>query len=135
MSEADLHSWATWTEMILAGVAAIALVFVAAPYGRHDRSGWGPTIPNRAAWLVMELPAVVLFAAIHLMGDNRWATVPLVFAGMWQFHYIQRTFVFPFRIHTGGTQQVAHHEIRRRSFTDIVNFTAGYIHDTADIVI
>ena len=32
---------------LLAVVVFIALLLVAAPYGRHFRSGWGPTINNK----------------------------------------------------------------------------------------
>ena len=44
--------------IVLSGaVAFLALLFVPAPYGRHARAGWGPTLPTRLAWVVQELPA------------------------------------------------------------------------------
>jgi hypothetical protein len=102
MSEANLHGWATWAEIVFAGIAFLLLMFIAAPYGRHRRSGWGPTVGNSLGWLIMELPAVLGFLAIHLQGRNRWETVPLVFGGLWMVHYVHRTFVFPFRVRTAG---------------------------------
>jgi len=102
MSELDLHTWATWAEIVFAGLAFVALLFIAAPYGRHDRPGWGPEIPNAVGWVVMESPAVLLFVGIQLAGDHGLETVPLVFAGLWLFHYVHRTFVFPFRLRTAG---------------------------------
>ena len=102
MVEAQIHSWAAWTEIFLAGLALVALTFLTAPYGRHDRPGWGPTIPNSAGWVVMELPAVFLFLAIQLQGRHGLEAVPLVFLGLWLFHYAHRTFVFPFRVRTRG---------------------------------
>jgi hypothetical protein len=104
MTEAGFHSGLTWAEIILAGITFVLLLVVAAPYGRHQRPGWGPRMANAAGWVVMELPAVALFAAVHLRGEHRFEAVPLVFAGLWMFHYLQRTFVFPFRLRTVGKE-------------------------------
>lgn len=55
----------------------------------------------------MESPASLLFLAIYLTGDNRAQTVPLVLLGMWQLHYAQRAFVYPFLMRGGGRMPVA----------------------------
>jgi protein-S-isoprenylcysteine O-methyltransferase Ste14 len=92
---------------IMLGMAVltyVALQWVTAPYGRHGRSGWGPSIPSRVAWVVMESPAVFVFLAIYLGGQNRGALVPGVLLGMWMLHYVQRTFIFPFRIRSEGKE-------------------------------
>lgn len=102
MSEAGLHALLTGSEFVLAAVTVIALVFVSAPYGRHTRSGWGPSVPNRVGWVVMELPAVAVFAAIYLQGRHAAEVVPMIFGGLWMIHYSHRTFVFPLRLRTGG---------------------------------
>ena len=34
------------------------LLFISAPYGRHLRSGWGPLLPKRLGWILMETPAL-----------------------------------------------------------------------------
>ena len=102
MSEADLHRWITWTELVLAGVAFVMLLGVTAPYGRHRRSGWGPTVPDAVGWIVMESPAVVLFSVVYGLGEHAREAVPAVFAAMWLTHYIHRTFVYPQRIRTAG---------------------------------
>jgi len=57
---------------------------------------------TRGAWIIFESPAVVVFAAIYLAGDNAFTTTPLVLLGMWQFHYVIRTLVFPLRIRETG---------------------------------
>ncbi len=102
MSEAEIHSWATWLEIFLAGLTCLILLVVTAPYGRHGRSGWGPTISNRACWIFMEIPAVLIFIGIFAVGEHRMEAVPLVFLGIWQLHYIHRVFIFPFRLRTEG---------------------------------
>jgi hypothetical protein len=104
MTEAGVHAALTWLEIGFAVAALVALLFITAPYGRHERSGWGPTIPNVVGWVVMESPAVVGFAAVFLAGDSAGETVPLLFGAVWMTHYVHRTFIFPFRVRTGGKQ-------------------------------
>jgi len=81
---------------------ALILVFVSAPYGRHARSGWGPTIPPRLGWVLMELPASVGFLVFYLLGEDRLAPAPLALLALWQLHYVYRTFAFPLRMQPGG---------------------------------
>jgi protein-S-isoprenylcysteine O-methyltransferase Ste14 len=50
----------------------------------------------------MELPAVALFAAFFFTGTRRFELVPLVLLGLWQLHYLNRTFVFPVRMRASG---------------------------------
>lgn len=102
LPESTLHFYATLTEIGIAIPTAVALIWISAPYGRHMRDGWGPSIPSRVGWILMELPAVALFAGIFLLGDHRFELVPLVLLGIWQIHYVHRTFVFPFRLRAKG---------------------------------
>lgn len=81
----------------------LGLLFLPAAYGRHaqGRSAiWGPGIPTRWSWVIMEMPSSVGFAIIYFYGDKAWDLVPLVLFALWQAHYFQRTFIFPFRIRT-----------------------------------
>lgn len=94
-------------EFVLAGLTAAGLRFIVAPYGRHTRSGWGPTISARAGWVIMESPASLLFLAFYLTGDHRAELVPLVFLGLWQLHYAQRAFVYPFLMRAGNRMPIA----------------------------
>lgn len=103
MPEARLHHVATLTEIALAGVTFAALWFFAAPYGRHRRAGFGPGVPQRLGWILMEVPAVVVWAAIYFSGSHAFESAPLVMLALWQLHYVHRTFVFPFRIRTADT--------------------------------
>ena len=92
-----------WAVIALAVVTFLCLLRFAAPFGRHYAgTGWGPHVSNRIGWVVMELPATVLFALIYFNGEASRQWVPLIFLAMWQAHYLHRTFVFPFRTRTGG---------------------------------
>jgi 3-oxo-5-alpha-steroid 4-dehydrogenase 1 len=83
-------------EFALALCTVVGLRFVVAPYGRHGRAGWGPTLPARVGWIMMEAPAPLLFAAFYATGAHRGQLVPLLLLGLWQVHYLQRAFVYPF---------------------------------------
>src|SRR5690606_21590914 len=72
-----------------------ALGLVSAPYGRHERRGWGPTVPERLGWVLMESPASLLFLWIYLQGSRALEPVPLVMLALWQVHYVHRSFVYP----------------------------------------
>lgn len=104
MSEAQLHTVLTAVEFGLAGLTFVVLFFVTAPYGRAARPGWGPMIPSRLGWVVMESPAVFLWALIYSQGAHRAEAVPLVLFALWQLHYVHRTLIFPFRMRLAGKQ-------------------------------
>ncbi len=102
MTDIEFHSYLVVAVFVAAALTFIALFYVTAPYGRHLRSGWGPTIPARIGWIVMESPAVLLFVAVYSVGDHALSTVPLILLGLWQFHYVYRTFIYPFRIRSSA---------------------------------
>lgn len=93
-------------ELGLAVATFVGLRFVTAPYGRYGRSGWGPAVPARVGWLVMESPAPLLFLAVYLAGAHRAEVVPLVLLGLWQTHYVQRAFVYPLLMRDGTRMPV-----------------------------
>jgi protein-S-isoprenylcysteine O-methyltransferase Ste14 len=98
VAEIALHHWLSIAEIGLAAITALALLFIDAPYGRHNRAGWGPQIPNALGWVIMEAPAVVLFGWIYARGQFRADTAPLVLLGLWQLHYVHRTVIYPLRL-------------------------------------
>ena len=102
MNEAELYEGIFWGWIGLSIFVFCLLFFISAPYGRHRRPGWGPTIPTRAAWLVMELPAVVTILVFWGLSDFPTAPGALALLALWQIHYLNRTFVYPFRTKTKG---------------------------------
>jgi len=77
-------------------------LFVAAPYGRHMRAGWGPAIPNRLGWFLMEVVSLAMFATLFLAGAAAKGLPSWLFFAAWVLHYANRSLVFPWRMHTGG---------------------------------
>ncbi len=102
MTEAQWHTWLCWGLMAVAVTTFVALMLIDAPYGRHVRKGWGPTMPTRWLWVLMEVPACVGFAIVFFMGTRALELVPLVLLGLWQLHYVHRTFIYPLRIRASG---------------------------------
>lgn len=54
-------------------------------------------MPTRAAWVVMEAPSALGFAVIYFLGERALEPAPLVLFALWQAHYFQRSFVYPWR--------------------------------------
>jgi 3-oxo-5-alpha-steroid 4-dehydrogenase 1 len=79
----------------LAPLILLLLLYVPAPYGRHARGGWGPTMPTRWAWILMESPAVLAFLGFYLAGAHALELVPLALLAAWMLH---RTFVYPWSL-------------------------------------
>ncbi|GAA5201170.1 3-oxo-5-alpha-steroid 4-dehydrogenase [Rugosimonospora acidiphila] len=90
-------------ELALGVATFVGLRLIRAPYGRYARGGWGPTIPARLGWLLMESPAALVFAIVYVLGDHRADPVPLVLLAGWELHYLYRAFVYPWRLR-GGTR-------------------------------
>lgn len=90
---------------IAAPLTAASLLFTTAPYGRHNRKRTGPALPTRIGWVYMECPSVLAFAYFFFNGSESDRLVPLLLLALWQVHYLQRTFVYPFlmRVREGDT--------------------------------
>lgn len=102
VGDTEAYRGALLLSFALAGAAFFATGVITAPYGRHLRAGWGPTIPRRLAWIVMETPSVVLFAWLFARGPHADDLAPRVLAAYWLVHYVQRAWLDPFVLQTRG---------------------------------
>jgi 3-oxo-5-alpha-steroid 4-dehydrogenase 1 len=84
------------TELIFALVAFLLLVFINAPYGRYVRKGWGPAMPARFGWMIMEFPAFFIIGYLVLSNLGKAGTFGVFFLIMWEAHYFYRVWVYPF---------------------------------------
>lgn len=83
--------------MALVGlVVFITLFFVDAGYGKMRTEKWGPAINNKVGWFLMEAPVFVVMLYLWAISEVRWQAPYWAFFLIFQFHYFQRSFVFPF---------------------------------------
>lgn len=106
MTEETFYRGLLYCYIGLATLTAISLLFITAPYGRHSRSGFGPKLPSRLGWVIMEAPAALLPIILLLGSQRRADPVALAFLVIWELHYINRAFVFPFRMRGGAAMPV-----------------------------
>jgi protein-S-isoprenylcysteine O-methyltransferase Ste14 len=55
----------------------------------------------------MESPAVILFTVVFSLGDHAASLAPTILLALWQLHYLNRTFIYPFRIRARGRRMPA----------------------------
>lgn len=97
MDEARFFDLLTWAMFVAAAGALVWSRFATAPYGRYARPWWsGPDLPSRRAWFLMELPQPVGFLTCFVLRDRPAGTGALALLGMWMFHYVYRTLIYPF---------------------------------------
>ncbi len=117
----------------VAVITFISLLWITAPYGRHAAGNWGPRVSNRLGWIIMELPVLLIVAWFAWDSADRQTLVTWIMIGLFCFHYINRIFIFPFRLHTRGkTMPVL--IVGSAIFFNLMNgFSLGYyFHQYAD---
>ncbi|MCZ2339089.1 MAG: hypothetical protein LC127_13050 [Chitinophagales bacterium] len=78
------------------------LLFIPAPYGRHTSKNWGPLIDNRLGWFIMEFLALIVLYGWLMLINFLLSTLSWIMIGLFTFHYLNRTFIFPLRLRTIG---------------------------------
>ena len=84
---------------VMIGIAAIVFVilqFVDAGYGILYNPKWGRPISNKKAWFFMEFPIFASMLILWLCSPYRFNPVPLAFFIIFELHYVQRVFIYPF---------------------------------------
>ncbi len=81
---------------VLAVIVFFALQKIEAAYGMTFSAKWGPSLNNKAGWVIMEAPAFILMALIWCLSPRATEAAPCVMASLFELHYFQRSFIFPF---------------------------------------
>lgn len=98
MDELTIYNSLLIAWFVVAAVIFIILFFIAAPYGRHTRRGWGYSVGNKLGWVLMEAAAPIVFAVYFFLGEWRANPAALVFLVLWELHYVHRAFIYPFSL-------------------------------------
>ena len=99
----NYYEFGLWFILIFGVVTIPILLFIAAPYGRHMRAGWGPDMSARLGWVIMEAPSPLGFAYVwYAYGGLDASASAWVLCILWQIHYIYRSFIYPFRLRGEG---------------------------------
>ena len=91
----------------MAVVVFVSLYFVDAGYGKMISPKWGWAVNNKVAWVLMEAPVFFVMLYFWLTADDMWAVAPLVMFLLFELHYFQRSFVFPFLLKGKSKMPVA----------------------------
>jgi hypothetical protein len=87
-----------WAWIALAPITFLVLLKVVAPYGRHARAGFGPSIGHKLGWFLMEAWSPIVLAIVFLRrGPAPSCSAPWILFALWQLHYLNRAFIYPFR--------------------------------------
>lgn len=84
------------TMSFVAVIVFVSLYFVDAGYGIMFDKKWGVSVNNKVGWVLMEAPVFFVMLACWWLSDRTWELVPFIFFFLFQLHYFQRSFIFPF---------------------------------------
>lgn len=115
--------------LIWIGIAVLVfpiVLFITAPYGRHSKSNWGPMINNQLGWIIMELPALLVFTWMVISAKEINNIVVIIAFLLWILHYIHRSLIFPFRIKTKNKKMPVLIMLFAVIFNSVNGFINGY---------
>ena len=115
-----------WIWILLGFVTFLYLLYKKAPFGRHTRPGWGPTIPDAWGWVIMELALIPSFLIPILRSDRPVSSMIVFMVGLFMFHYIHRSLIYPLSLKTKGKQMPLVIVFSAILFNSINGFFFGY---------
>jgi 3-oxo-5-alpha-steroid 4-dehydrogenase 1 len=94
-----IYHWGTLGIFATAAIAFPVLFWITVPYGgRHTSESWGPSIPSRLAWFLMEVPAPAFLLVGYSLGRHAGGPVSLLLLSAFLIHYAHRAIVYPLRM-------------------------------------
>lgn len=110
----------------IAIITMLSLLFINAPYGKHIRKGWGPELPNKWGWFIMESVSPIALS-YFFWNNNEIKNSSLIFIySLWIFHYLYRSILFPLKTATNNKTIPWSIVWMAVFFNSINGFTNGY---------
>ncbi|KAL8039250.1 hypothetical protein ABFX02_10G022900 [Erythranthe guttata] len=97
-SDEDFFHYSLLSLYLITPPTIFSLLFLTAPYGKHHRPGWGPTISPPLAWCLMESPTIWLTLLLFPHGRNSTNPRAAVLISPFLLHYLHRSFIYPLRL-------------------------------------
>ena len=95
----DIFQYLLYLAFIFTALMFFVLLILDAPYGKQDSDDrsklWGPNIPLKLSWFLLEAPVFISFAIFFFSGDNWFNIAPIILFILWEAHYFHRTFIYP----------------------------------------
>lgn len=115
-----------WIWIIFPIILFPILLKIRAPYGRHTTESWGPMVDNHWGWFWMEIPALLTFPLLAILGPSDKTFLSWILILLWLIHYVNRVLVFPFRLKTKGKKMPLIIAISAIFFNLMNGFVNGY---------
>lgn len=93
-----IHTILQYSMFGLGIIVFIVLFFITAGYGRYKSKKWGYSINPKLGWFLMEFPSPVIVILIFFLSQKEQTIVSWIFLFIWELHYVQRAFIYPFLI-------------------------------------
>ena len=78
-------------------ITFIVLLKIPAPYGKFSKTNWGPMIPSKFGWFIMEIISPTALIYFFLNGDIEKTSTNITFITFWALHYFNRSVIYPLR--------------------------------------
>ncbi|MCC8088476.1 MAG: DUF1295 domain-containing protein [Rikenellaceae bacterium] len=85
-----------YSMIVLTAIVFVILYFINAGYGMFRQKNWGPTVNNKLGWMIMECPVFIVMLSYWISSDRKFMIPYLIFFLLFQLHYFNRAFIFPF---------------------------------------
>ncbi|XP_069770291.1 3-oxo-5-alpha-steroid 4-dehydrogenase 1 [Narcine bancroftii] len=101
-NESEFLIKSSWMMIFLGALTFLNMNFINAPYGRYASSKYGFPVKVKVAWLIQELPSLIVPLCLLFSADNKPLELPnFLLLGLFICHYTHRSLVYPFLIRGG----------------------------------
>jgi 3-oxo-5-alpha-steroid 4-dehydrogenase 1 len=122
----DLYFYIATGWIVIGVITFFYLLKQTAPYGRHTTAQWGPLIDNKLGWFLMEFFVLVVLYCFLLTGGVSINLTSAIMIGLFTFHYLNRSILFPLRIKTKGKKMPLVIMLSAMGFNMMNGFLLGY---------
>ena len=113
-------------QLVSSILVLLFLFYKSAPYGKFVTNGFGPVMPARPGWVIMEFPAFAVILVMFYLGRGWENPAMIVFICLWEFHYVYRTFIYPLRLSKGSRPMAVAIPLTGAFFNSINGYINGY---------